>query len=109
MSYKIRNVLKTYKAIDKLDYDKVQISFGMFGVFAILSIMSLFFNLVIAKIYLVVFVLVTVLQSLEFKTTSYFSYLVKLSKSLQKDRVTLKYNLYTYLKVYRNIHHVNSS
>lgn len=101
------SLLRAHKAIDELNYNKVQISFGMLGVLAMLSVMGLFFNLLIAKIYLAVFVMVTVLQSLEFKFTSYFSYLVKLSKSLQKDRVTLQYHWYTHLKVYRNVNHVN--
>lgn len=101
------SLLRAHKAIDELNYDKVQINFGMLGVLAMLSVMGLFFNLLIAKIYLAVFVIVTVLQSLEFKFTSYFPYLVKLSKSLQKDRVTLQYHWYTHLKVYRNVNHIN--
>jgi hypothetical protein len=101
------SLLRAHKTIDELNYDKVKLNFGMLGVLAMLSVMGLYFNLLIAKIYLVIFVTVAVLQSLEFKVTSYFPYLVKLSKSLQKDRVTLQYHWYTHLKVYRNVNHVN--
>jgi hypothetical protein len=101
------SLLKAHKTIDELNYDKVKINFGMLGILAMLSVMGLYFNLLIAKIYLVIFVTVAVLQSLEFKVTSYFPGLVKLSKSLQKDRVTLQYHWYTHLKVYRNVNHVN--